>query len=200
MLLIFSSHTAQAENPLEVQKNDNPEFQETIYSVAGDSCGIQWTVRHFSVSSGFGISEHSKCALSLSNQIPYRSSLLRKVIVDTNNMQGMRNYSWGRLQRSDANDEYALRLARAAMNSKQWNSQKGVVQNHSKGINHYIAELLNQNMIFAEVSESFASSDYELKVNDVEKVLIGNSPVGKGQLPFDCIVSFSVLKKKAAVR
>jgi hypothetical protein len=118
LILLLLAQTADATGPVEVAKTEDPDYRETAYSVTSGSCGIAWVVRRFSARAGFGISERSRCALPLATQSPLRSALLREVIKDTDDMQGMRNYFWGRLQRGDANDEFALRLSRAAAGSE----------------------------------------------------------------------------------
>ena len=195
LILLLVAQTARTESQIEVQKTEEPNSRETIYTATSGSCGIEWILRRFSENSGFGISERSKCKLPLVSQIPFRVALLLQVVADTNNMYGMRNFFWGRLQRGDSNDEYALRLASAAANSSHWNSEDGTTRNYPRGINRFVAEILNQENVFAEVSDTFHSAGFAIAVNDVEKVLIGKGSAGNGQVPIDCTVTFSVVKQ-----
>jgi hypothetical protein len=203
LAIMLLMQTANAESIIEFNKTESPEFSETIYSATGDSCGIEWLVKHFNESSGFGISERSKCKLSLDRQAPYRALLLHNLMLDTNNLQGLRNFFWGRLHRGDTNDEYALRLTRAVAKSKHWSGTKGEVVEYSQGVNRFIMEILNQDKIFSELIETFSKLGFELKVNGVENVLISETLSGEtglfpnGKFPVDCTVSFDVLRKKS---
>lgn len=121
-------------------------------------------------------------------------------MADTDQLRGMRNFFWGSLQRGDANDEYGLRLARAAAKSTHWNKTKGILVQYPPGINRFVADLLNKDKVFSEVAASFESENFELPVNGVEQVRVGTVAdkviqTGNDKLPFDCIVSFSVTKK-----
>jgi len=87
LILLLVAQTARTESQIEVQKTEEPNSRETIYTATSGSCGIEWTLRRFSKNSGFGISERSKCKLPLVSQIPFRAALLLQVVADTNNMQ-----------------------------------------------------------------------------------------------------------------
>lgn len=201
LVLACSSYAASCADKIEVSKRESAEYRETYYTVSSDSCDIAWTMRRFADNTAFGVSEQSKCSLPLKNQIPYRQALLRRLMTDTNDLEGMRNFVWGRLQRGDANDEYSIRLATAASKSKHWDQRKGTTVNYRKGVNRFVEELLSRENVFAELVTTFASQNVKLSVNDVEKVLINtvrlnDSNISKnGKLPVDCIVSFSVAKR-----
>lgn len=181
-----------------VQKSELPTYNETVYSVAGDACEIQWTVKRFSETAGFGISERSRCFLPLEEQIKYRNNLLKAVMADTDQLRGMRNFSWGRLQRGDANDAYGVRLAKAAAKSDHWSASKGIVIRYPHGVNRFVAELLNRNKVFSELTASFDFAGLDLTVNGVEQVRTGDFPgdgEANGKYPIDCVVTFAVGEK-----
>ncbi len=200
LILLAISQVACSEEKIEVRRRDSAEFKEQYYTVSGEGCDIGWTVRHFAESSGFGIGEESRCTLPLQKQAPYREALLQRVAADTNNMQGMRNFVWGRLKRGDATDEFANRFALAALKSPVWNKKTGKLAAKAGGDRRFFQDLLNQENVFAEIAASFAAMKLTLRVNDVERVIVGTPSVhieGVGEedrLPVDAFVSFSVTK------
>lgn len=197
---VFSASAGNADN---VRKTVLPAYNETVYSVSAASCEIRWTVKRFRETAGFGISERSQCFLPLAEQADYRSDLLKAVMADTNHLEGMRNFSWGRLQRGDANDEYGVRLAQAAAASKHWSASKGAVVRYPEGVNRFVIELLNRHRIFSELAASFDALGLELTVNGVEEVRTGELPgagAPGGKYPIDCAVTFAISKKTDAPR
>jgi len=201
--LILWVQIVSAENTINLKKIEKPEFHETIYSLTGDLCNIEWNLKRFGESPGFGISDRSECMLPIDKQVIYQNQLLKKIIEDTNNLQGMRNLFWGRLQRGNLNDEYAVRLSRAVAKSKHWNSSKGILVKYPQGINRFIIEILNQDKIFSELIDVFSRVGFELMVNDVEKVLVSDNlsqKTGvKGKFPVDCMVTFGVFPKNKPI-
>ncbi len=187
-----------------VDKSADPEIHETSYTAHSDTCAIEWVVKRFPASSGMGISERSSCKLSLAQQSPYRAELLQKIMADTNNLQGMRNFYWGRLLRGDRNDEYSVRLSQAIASSAHWNTHSGTLVRFKGGLNEFVMVMLNQNQVFAEVIAVFAQQGFLIEVHGIEKVLVGAMPPQgdkasvTGKVPFDCVVSFTVTPKKPA--
>ena len=193
-----------ANDQIQVLKHSNPEFKtETYYEVSEQGCSIGWTLQRFTESSGFGIGEESQCGLSLEKQMPLRAALLKKVLADTNNLQGMRNFAWGALKRGDATDEYAQRFTMAASKSPGWDKRKGKMVSQTKTYydDNFFPKLLNKENVFSEVVATFAAQGFILQVNGVENVIVNEVDVRnagmtkKEKLPVDCLVSFSVTKK-----
>jgi hypothetical protein len=129
-----------------------------------------------------------------------RGAMLDKVSADTNGLQGMRGFAWGRIKRGDANDEFARRFTVAVSKSASWDKNKGRLV--GEGAKHYsfLPNLMNGDGIFSELVALFASRKLKLKVTDVEKVFIGKVDMpGSGIVttdivPIDCSVVFSVNK------
>lgn len=198
LVLLAISQAACSEKKIEVQRRDSTKYLESYYTVSGDACDIAWTVRRFTESPGFGISEESKCTLPLQKQVPYREALLKKIAADTNNLQGMRNFVWGRLKRGDATDEFAKRLTMAALKSPAWNKKTGKLAANAGGDRQFFQNLLNKENVFSEITASFAAMKLNLRVGDVERVIVGPASmhvdgVAEGdRLPVDAFVSFSV--------
>ena len=200
LCLLLLPQMAIGEGEIKFVKTENVELQETIYSVKGEKCQIEWIARKFGNGTKFGFTEQSKCTLGLVQQNPYRTTLLHELMIDTNNLQGLRNFFWGRLQRGDATSEYALRLTRAALKSSNWNGSMGALSAYPQGINSFVKLLLNESNVFAELDSVFAKSKLSLRVNGVENVIIGDKePVtGKvlvGKYPIDCILTFEIFRK-----
>lgn len=182
-------------------KTENQELKETIYAAQSDQCEITWTSQKTDEGSGFGVSERSKCALELSDQKPFRAMLLEKLSEDTNGLESLRSFYWGRLQRSDATSQYASRLARAASQSSNWNSAKGKLVDYPSGLNAFVIDILNKTNAFKELDEVFAQHGLSLRAHDAEKVIVSNKELatGKklvGKFPVDCILTFSVRPNK----
>jgi hypothetical protein len=192
---------AFAREKIVVHRRDATALGESYYEVTGGSCGIGWTVKHLSESPELGISEDSRCMLSLREQMPYRAALLEKVMADTDSLRGMRNFVWGRLKRGDATDELANRLTLATLKSRAWNRKAGRLHKSARSADGFFQALLDRENVFSEIAATFAVANLRLRVNGVERVIVG-APAARlpgmadgDQLPLDAFVSFSVTRR-----
>lgn len=193
LALFFMTQSACSSNAITVQKSEEPEFHTTNYIASGSSCVIAWSVQRSSeFKQGFGFSETSKCALPIAEQKPYRVALLSKLMADTGNLEGVRGFAWGGLQRGDATDEYANRMMAAAAKSKEWDKAKGRPAQPKSDPYVVLKNLLNKENVFSEIVSIFADKNFMLQVQDVEEIQIKE---GKDKVPFNCIVLFTIKKK-----
>lgn len=196
-MLVFVTQIAYSNDTVVLQKSEEPEYHTTNYMASGPLCQIAWAVRRASeFKQGFSFSETSKCALPLAEQKAFRAALLTRLIADTNNLEGMRGFGWGGLQRGDATDEYATRMMAAALKSKEWDSVKGRPTNPKDSPRIVLKKLLDNENVFSEIVSVFADRNLVLRVQDVEGVQIKQ---GNNKVPLNCIVIFSVKKSDAKV-
>lgn len=177
---------------LQIQVEENKSLNSKHYLLSIGACKILWRLQFFQSGSGFGIREEVNCDLPLAEQTPLRSALLQKVALDTNQMQGMRNFVWGEVPNREA---LMPRLAQALHASGKWDAEKGQWR---AGENIYaMRKLMNQQNIFAEVAASFAAQGWQLQVEDVEKIQIAKGMLANnaGKYPMNCSIVFSVKKK-----
>ncbi len=174
---------------------------EMEYGILIGAGGIQWTVDR-SKELGIFIQEHSKCDLSLEEQIPYREAILKKVLGDTQENGVFHAFFWGSLKRGDATDEFSKRLTQAVSKSPLWNKRTGKLIDSRKSTNRFVVTILNQEKVFSELATVFSNQKMELKVEDAEMVLVDNvsylenGQTKKGKLPYDCLVRFSIRRWK----
>ncbi len=195
VLLLTAS--AVGASGIELTKTEDLESRETVYAARGARCQIFWISRRFGDGSSFGLTERSKCRLKLADQNLYRATLLTRLSADTNGLEGLRNFYWGKIQRGDSNDEYAIRLIHAASRSGNWDASTGTLLQYPSGLNSFVSSLLNERNVFAELSGLFSKFGFSLKVNGVEQVIIGiwEPMTGRklsGKFPVDCILTFEV--------
>ena len=179
-----------------IERTEDMQSQRVIYKAEGPGgCQITWARDMSSPSEPrFGITEKSKCSLSLADQKPLRASLLAKVREETSNLSGMRNFVWGQMKRGDATDEYAIRFGQAVATSKSWDRQRGVrIGKAAKTLGFY-ADTINRKKVFAEVVEVFAEQGFDLVAEDVEKVIVGKTD--QGAVPTDAFVLLKVKPTK----
>lgn len=82
--------------------------------------------------------------------------------------------------------------------SAHWSASTGTVIRYPYSTNRFVAELLNLNKVFSELTASFDSAGLDLTVRGVEKVRTGHFPgdgKANGKYPIDCVVTFDVSKK-----
>lgn len=201
-LFAVVSSSIFADDRIEVQKQEDKEFGQTYYGIDYHGCRLIWALHRAYDEPIFGFKEESsKCDLPLEQQMPLRAKLLEKIIADTNNMQGVRNFSWGRLQRGDANDEYARRFTIAVSKSPQWDKRKGKLVGAATRDYHFLPNLINQESVFSELTTLFSAHDLILRATDLEEVFIGNVDIKeagitkKDKLPIDGSLLFKVTKK-----
>lgn len=193
MAFIFFAQSACSADAITVQKSEEPEFKTTNYTAAGVTCLIAWAVRRSShFKQGFSFSETSKCALPLAEQKPYRAALLTRLMADTNNLEGMRGFGWGGLQRGDATDEYASRMMAVVAKSRDWDSTKGKPTKPKGNPYFVLKKLINDENVFSEVVAVFSAKNLVLWVQDIEEMQIKS---GKIKVPSNCIVIFAVKRK-----
>jgi len=198
LLFLGASVSFAADDSIEVIRHDDTASGESSYLVDQPQCQIVWTTRASSYLPGFGIAEKSKCDWSLDKQTPIRRVLLQAVAKQTAGLKGLRHFTWGRLQRGDATDEYAQRLTRIVSQSGAWDKKAG--QWIGKAAKRYntLPELLNKANAFSELISVFAEQHLTLQVSDVERVIVepmseSSERWNKGdRLPVDCSVVFSV--------
>ncbi len=182
----------------------DPESADVIYTIASDDCRISWTV--FGSETNRGVIRHrSDCGLPLAEQAPRIGKVLRKVM----EAGAFRTLSWGRLYPDGARDAtMALRLAAAAVRSKEWDRTRGVPRGGD--INGWVRRLANDASIFEELRPLFRDAGLEIELSSVEKVLVlqaGQLPFAgslreagarpNDRVPFDCQVWFSVRPARA---
>ena len=182
---------------IEFTKTEDVDSRETVYAARGVRCQIFWISRRFGDGSTFGLTERSKCRLKLTDQNRYRATLLTRLSADTNKLEGLRNFYWGKLQRGDSNDEYAVRLIRAASKSSRWDASTGTVLQYPSGLNSFVLNMINETNVFAELSDLFSQFGFSIKVNSVEQVIIDSwEPMTRrklaGKFPVDCILTFEI--------
>ncbi len=187
LALLLFWQSAYASEAIVIDKHDDPAYHTVEYIAHGEGCAIVWTVRHVKEPTiGFGFSESSKCNINLSEQKPYRSMLLARLLSDTNALEGVHGFGWGGLQRGDATDEYSKRLSAAMANSKHWNRAKGRPNNPKANAYQVVESVLKQGNVFSEIVEVFAAQHWRLEVRDIEALQIKNG------LPFNCLVFFKL--------
>jgi len=189
--------TAAGAHGIGLTKTENADSRETVYAARGVNCQIVWIARRFGDGSSFGLTERSKCQLKLLDQNRYRAVLLTRLSADTNRLEGLRNFYWGKLQRGDLNDEYAARLTRAASKSSNWDASTGTLLQYPSGINSFVLSTLTKENIFAELSELFSQFGFSIRANGVEKVIVGSlEPMTRrrlsGKFPVDCLLTFEI--------
>jgi hypothetical protein len=195
-ILVLATSTAGARG-IELTKTEDVDSREIVYAARGANCQIFWISRRFGDGSSFGLTERSKCHLKLADQNRYRAALLTRLSADTNRLEGLRNFYWGRLQRGDSNDEYAVRLTRATSKSSNWDSSTGTLLQYPSGLNSFVLSMLTEGNIFPELSGLFSQFGFSIKANGVEKVIISSSePMTRrklsGKFPVDCLLTFEI--------
>lgn len=176
-----------------VTTQEEPEFYSTTYTAHGQDCAIAWAVRRArEFSGGFSFSEHSQCPLSLAQQKPYRVKLLMQLAQDTRQFDGVRGFGWGGMQRGDGTDVFAQRMRAVVAQSKAWNVAKGRPAKPKADPYRVVLDILNQENVFAELTEVFAEHGLLLQVRSLEKLQITE---GKVRVPFNCLVFFSVKRR-----
>ena len=198
LLLVFSliALTACADNGIEVAKETREN--ETYYLAHGNNCKLLWRVRFYQ--EGFGVRQDgTHCALPLAKRKAYWAALLKRLMLDTNNLQGILGFQWGPLEQAASDKELSQRLMRAAAHAKEWDSKRGVVRGQARAAPNFLVEkLLGRAKVFAEFTETFAEHGVLITVRDVEEVLI--KPVlldglGTVTVPYGGLVSFSVKRQ-----
>lgn len=190
-----------ADDRIEISKEENTESRQTFYGVDYHGCRLVWILHRAFDEPVFGFSEKSKCDLPIEQQMRLRGALLEKVIADTNNMQGIRGFSWGRLQRGDTNDEYAKRFTIAVSKSPQWDKRKGKLIGAGAKDYHFLPDLINRENVFSELTALFSAHNLTLRATDLEVVYVGNVDIEsagitkKDKLPVDGSLVFTVIKK-----
>lgn len=176
---------------LRIQVEENKGLNSRQYLLTQGDCKIGWRLKFFQAGKGFGIREEVDCSLSPANQIPLRRALLQKVSLDTNQMQGMRNFVWGNVPNATV---FMPRLAKILRASDKWNAEKGDWR--AAASVHAMRDMMNQQNVFSEVVESFSAEGWKLAVADVEKVQVtADSLAGSaGKFPSNCSIVFTVEK------
>jgi hypothetical protein len=191
-----------ADDSIEIQKQENKEYGETYYGIDYHGCRLIWTLHRAFDEPIFGFKEESsKCNLPLEQQMPLRAKLLEKIIADTNNMQGVQGFSWGRLKRGDATDEYARRFVIAVSKSPYWDKRKGKAVGEGAKHYSYLPNLINSEHVFSELTALFSAHGLTLQATDFEEIFVGNVDIKeagitkKDKLPIDGSLVFKVTKK-----
>lgn len=189
--LLWQASPACSEG-VQIQVEENKDLHSKHYLLRQDDCKILWRLQFFQSGSGFGIREEVDCQLSPAEQIPLRSALLQKVALDTNQMQGMRNFVWGEVPNRDI---FMPRLAQALHANGKWDAGKGGWR-ASADVNA-MRSLMNKKNIFSEVRASFAAQGWDLQVVDVEKIQVATGLLANntGKYPINCSIVFSVKKQ-----
>lgn len=195
LVLSFIALSACADTGVELSKE--VRGNETFYLAAGSSCKLIWLVRYYK--EGFSVRQDgSHCIRPAAERQAYWDALLKNVMSDTNNLQGMLGFQWGPLQQAENDTELSLRLMQAAAHAKEWDGKRGVLRKHPRDVpNLFVEKLLKQAKVFVELTETFGKHGMQLEVGDVEEVLIKQTTVdgvGKVTVPYNCLVSFSVKK------
>lgn len=202
----LTSCLAVASGTFEVLKRVDATYGEVHYGIRDDACLIEWVMDdpdNPGEFPGLGIRERLETALTPSEQAPYRRALLQAVRSDTHDFQGLLAFSWGRLRGSKAYELYTDRLVALVGKSTHWDKKKARVIGYPKGAGNLIEELLNREDIFPEIREVFRAEGLELRVGDVEEVVVGtvgkDGKIGFGKskrdkYPVDFLFTFFVTK------
>ncbi len=173
---------------------------ETYYLAQGKSCELLWRVKYHK--DGFGIRQDSShCALPQPARQVYWDALLKKISDDTQNLQGFLAFQLGALKQGEGDADLSARLMLSAASAKEWDAKRGVIAKRPRDLPNLLVEkLLGKPQVFAELTQVFAKYHIQLRVQDVEEVLIQAATVDGlvlGRVPYNCLVSFSV-KMQAA--
>jgi len=200
-LFAVVSSSIYADERIQILKQENKEYGLTHYGIDYHGCRLIWTLHRAYDEPIFGLKEESKCDLPLEQQMRLRGELLDRVASDTNDMQGVSGFSWGRLRRGDANDEYARRFVISVSKSPYWDKLKGKAIGAGAKHYSYLPNLINDEHVFAELTALFEAHNLTLRATDFETVFVGNMdmpPVGitnKDKLPIDGSLVFTVSRK-----
>jgi hypothetical protein len=199
--IILLALVAESTSAAEVVRSEDQRRREIVYSITDSGCTISWVTDAVATVDGLGVEERSKCYVSLERQGEFRAQLLKKLLSE-HKPEEIRNYYWGSMQRGDANDEYSLRLAKAASRSKHWDKASGDIRRFPKGINVFVQEILQRDCVFSEITAVFASENIDLRVGGVEEVIVGPMPPDQSQdkeaksfkYPISGLVTFYISK------
>lgn len=192
-----------ASTGLEVGVEHRPELRETVYSVEAEGCRISWIVYGAEVNRGV-ITHRPECRLSLGDQAPLLSALLRAVLRSDPGAADFRTLSWGRLYPDgEAHPTMAERLALAAVGSPDWDPTEG--RPRQGDVNGWIRWLANHASIYEELRSAGRDAGVEIQLSSVEKVLVERADLlpffevlrsagalGTDRVPFDCQAWFSL--------
>jgi hypothetical protein len=201
-LLVGVAMLACAQQPAGILVEPNPDRHETTYTASAPGCTVFWTVYRNETDAGV-VRHRADCALTPAEQVPLLAKLLHAMTA-TALPASFRTLEWGRLYPDGARDTtLPVRLALAAGRSPKWDAARGAPRGGD--LNGFVCDLANNPPIYEELRSVFRQKYQELKLANVEKVLVmparqlpffdqlraaGAQPGGK--LPFDCQAWFSI--------
>ena len=169
--MLFCSAKRQADS-VKIVLVSRPESGETIFRANADTCRMDWIAYSSEVNRGV-IKQEAECPLSLQAQMPVVRGLL--LAVAESEFSSFHTLFYGSLEDSK---EMSARLALAARRSALWDMKAG--RPVSGSVNDFVVRIANDEGIFPELKEAFATSQRSLKLSSCEKVFVGRAD----QLPF----------------
>jgi hypothetical protein len=174
----------------------------THYSITDGNCSITWIARN--TEPGV-IKHHAACGKSLAFQVPLLIKICEAIFNNGNHAGVIRLLFWPSLESGTKQPhlEMSYRLALAAFKSPEWNKKMGKPK--KEGLNKFVKDLANREMIYPELKEVFGYFNKSITLSTVEKVLVMeaeklpfyDSLKEEGvklsdKLPYDCMAWFSV--------
>jgi hypothetical protein len=184
--LSFIFRIVVPQGPKIIIQNDR-DAKETVYALEDKSISL--------TTSDIEGNQHilhwrSSSKLPLKEQVAILSQIIKKLPKE----RKFRTFFVGRLiEVFGADKTSSERLSLAASKSPLWEQAKK--DRRIGAENKFVKEIANQAMIYPELKEMFARHGYEIRIANVEKVLI--NPQNK--LPYDCITWFSLSKPLIAI-
>ena len=210
-LTVFAGSSNGADNPNSVMATSKPEvlveanadLKEVTYTISESGCKITWTLYTSGINQGV-LMHRTSCTAPLRNQAILMEGLLERILIDHPGPDALHSIYWGRIAPDFVGcTDMSLRLTLAAGQSTSWDRRNGKpFKGHP---NHFVAKIAEQQHIHSEMADLFKRYGMQLKVSDVEKVLVVKVaalpcyPVLKScgvragdKLPFDCQLWFAV--------
>ncbi len=202
--LTVSGASPATDDTIRVHRDE--ELSEIQLFVSEGSDSLAWQLSTTDANHGV-VSARWPCSLSWETHVRLALRLLDRLLADTAELGTPHTLFLGRLNPcGDAVPVPAQRLARAALQSPDWDSAAGTAR--SGHVNELVVSLANEHNILAELCDVFETRGLTLRVSAVEKVLIGDlssagltrqqTDAGAAKVPFDCMLWFAVERQSSS--